>query len=144
MGLLEKLFKIIAGEVVSNISENKTVQATPQPKPANVKTVYQTDVSYFETLLNSDNFPEYEIEKNVSLSVFDSSAHPKCFPITFLFKKSGSPVLAVFIMKEPQRNTMPVAGSKMILDENNVPYLRFYIGWENEKNYVLNRIKENL
>lgn len=150
MGFLDKLLKA----VLSPSSDNNTQKAPAQNEPAMqnqsikfknfVDTNPNANIQYFASLLNEDNFPGYSIEQNVMLSRFDSNAHPKCFPITFLFKKDGMPVLAVIIMRANQRTTMPAVGTYTILDEQNIPYLRFYLGWENEKNYVLNRIKENL
>ncbi len=150
MGFLDSILKIVKEKVTEAIEDAANTQNTEASVQVSTENKSErkfnplTDENYFASLLTEENFPGYTIERSVKLDTFDSSAHPKCFPITFLFKKNGTPVLAVFIMNEPQRHTMPVFGSSVILDDNRIRYIRFYKGWENERSYVLNRIKENL
>ncbi|MBR6644827.1 MAG: hypothetical protein IKL21_03570 [Clostridia bacterium] len=150
MGFLDSILKIVKEKVTEavedavNTQNSETSAEVNTVKKSEQKFNPSTDENYFAGLLTEENFPGYTIERSVKLDTFDASAHPKCFPITFLFKKNGAPVLAVFIMNEPQRHTMPVFGSSVILDDNKIRYIRFYKGWENERSYVLNRIKENL
>ncbi len=152
MGLLDSIFKVVKEKVTEAVNDAVNAQNTSSGEQIRAETAKSfeqkfnpsTDENYFATLLTEENFPGYTIERSVKLDTFDPEAHPKCFPITFLFKKNGAPALAVFIMKEAQRHTMPVFGSSVILDDNGIRYIRFYKGWENERSYVLNRIKENL
>ena len=39
---------------------------------------------------------------------------------------------------------IPASEMKKILDDNGIPYIRFFKGMENESGYVINRIRENL
>ena len=150
MGFLDSILKIVKEKVTEAVENAVNTQNSETSAEVNTVKKFEqkfnpsTDENYFAGLLTEENFPGYAIERSVKLDTFDASAHPKCFPITFLFKKNGAPVLAVFIMNEPQRHTMPVFGSSVILDDNKIRYIRFYKGWENERSYVLNRIKENL
>lgn len=150
MGFLDSILKIVKEKVTEAVEDAVNTQNSETSAGVNTVKKFEqkfnpsTDENYFAGLLTEENFPGYTIERSVKLDTFDASAHPKCFPITFLFKKNGAPVLAVFIMNEPQRHTMPVFGSSVILDDNKIRYIRFYKGWENERSYVLNRIKENL
>lgn len=152
MGLLDNILKVVKEKVTEAVNDAVNAQNTSSGEQIRAETAKSfeqkfnpsTDENYFATLLTEENFPGYTIERSVKLDTFDPEAHPKCFPITFLFKKNGAPTLAVFIMKEPQRHTMPVFGSSVILDDNGIRYIRFYKGWENERSYVLNRVKENL
>ena len=105
---------------------------------------HDTGDAYFASLITEDAFPGYTIERDVHPGIFDENAHPACFPITYLFSKGGTPVLAVFIMKEGQRSTMPARGTYRILEDNGIGYIRFTKGLPNEKNYVLPRIRKNL
>ena len=150
MGFLDSILKIVKEKVTEAVEDAVNTQSSETSAQVNTVKKFEqkfnpsTDENYFTGLLTEENFPGYTIERSVKLDTFDASAHPKCLPITFLFKKNGAPVLAVFIMNEPQRHTMPVFGSSVILDDNKIRHIRFYKGWENERSYVLNRIKENL
>ena len=105
---------------------------------------YNRDEDYFDNIITNENFPEYIIEKSVHPSCFDPSAHSKCYPITYLLKKDGNPVLAIFLMKIDQYRTMPAEGTYMVLYDNDINFIRFFKEMENEESYVINRIKENL
>ena len=119
---------------------------TSAVKPAAKRNPYEydTDTDYFDKIITEDAFPGYTIERNVRPSRYDSSAHPSCFPVTYLFSRGGVPVLAVFIMQTNQYRSMIARGTYKILDDNAIPYIRFFKGYRNEANYVINRIKENL
>lgn len=123
----------------SSLKSENTVSETKQ-----YSNNYNTDDSYFAQMITSEKFPGYTIEKSIHPRVFNSNAHEKCFPISYLFKKNDVPVLAVFIMKSNQYRAMIAVGSYEVLDENNIKYIRFFKGMKNEESYVLNRIKENL
>ncbi len=150
--ILKSVLKEAVGEAIEKQFGNNTQSySAPAPKTApsavsknNYEKNPATDENYFAQLITEENFPGYTIERSVSPSVFDSSAHPSCFPISYLFKKDGRNVLAVLIIKDNQYRAMIAVGTYQILDDNNIPYIRFFKGWQNEKNYVLNRIKENL
>lgn len=131
-----------ANEFTSSNTSNKTstVKNTERDYCDNPA----TDKTYFAGLLTEENFPGYTIDRDVSAQVYDPSAHCACYPISYIFKKDGVPVLAVFIIKDSQYTTMPAVGSYNVLDDNNIKYIRFFIGWQNEKSYVLNRVRENL
>ena len=159
MGLLDKILKTIKSEVTDYVKNQINNQNAPQTQtPRQNKTCcscsksscggYQdnpaTNDEYFAGLITESNFEGYEIERNVSLSRFDSSAHASCFPVSYLFKKNGENALAVFVMNDSQYRSMSARGSYEILENNNIPYIRFFKGWQNEENYVLNRIKDNL
>lgn len=166
MGLFDKLLKNLTndvddvlGKVVDSVrNEVETIKENVSAKNTTVNyTTTETSQSnspyannhntgdeYFAQLITEAEFPEYTIERNVHPSVFDSSAHPKCFPISYLFRLNGEPKLAVFIMNTNQYKSMIAKGSYDVLDDNNIHYIRFFKGMENEKSYVLNRIRENL
>lgn len=165
MGFFDKLLNGIKSDIQSEIkkqidsafnnsTENKTevkeiptqpvVDDFPEEYDYFYENCFDTNEDYFDKLVTQENFPDYTIEKNIHPSVFDSNAHPKCFPITYLFKKYGDPVLAIFLMRTCQYRSMPAEGSYTILTDNNIKYIRFFKGMKNEESYVINRIKENL
>lgn len=109
-----------------------------------IKTEHFFDDDYFARIINKQSFPDYSIERNVHPSVYDASAHPSCFPVTFMMKKDEIPVLAVMIMKDNQRNAMISRGTYAILENKGIKYIRFYREMANEREYVINRVRENL
>ncbi len=163
MGLFNRLLKDIKNEVVGKVVDKVVDEFLPTQKTSTTNTTpfvnnysvpsqstkmypnnHNTGDEYFAALLTPSNFPGYSIEKNVHPNIFDSSAHPKCFPITYLFKKDGENKLAVFIMRDNQYKSMIARGSYDVLDNCGIRYIRFFKGMENKESYVLSRIKENL
>lgn len=146
--VMNKLDETVSSSSSSSASENTSVQKVDTSKTKapskDYSLAHNTDDSYFAAMLTDDKFPGYTIEKAVHPKVFDSNAHEKCFPISYLFKNNGTPVLAVFVMNLNQRRAMISVGSYDVLDNNNIKYIRFYKGMKNEESYVLNRIRENL
>ena len=123
----------------------QTVQTSQTPVAASfVQKAYNTDDSYFASLLTEEKFPGYSISTNVHAQNFDASAHPSCYPISYLFSNGSQPVLAVLVMNTNQYRSMIARGTYKVLDDNGIPYIRFFKGMENESGYVINRIRENL
>lgn len=151
MGFFKKLFGALGAEKEKDVSATDNTVVAEPPKSdysfddANpCHNQHNTGEDYFASLITKENFPEYEIERNLHPNVFDESAHPSCLPISFLFKKDDEPVLAVLVMKTNQYRAMIALGTYEILDENSIPYIRFFKGMLNQKDYVINRIKEEL
>lgn len=115
----------------------------PEPTPAPAKT-YDTGDSYFAALITGLNFPGCTIAKGVHAKTLDSGAHPSCYPISYLFSKGGCPVLAVFVMNTNQYRSMVAKGTYQVLEAKGIKYIRFFKGMENKREYVLDRIRENL
>ena len=91
-----------------------------------------------------ENFPQYQIERTVSTRRLDASCHEKCHPIDFLFSQNGVPVLAVVLTTQNQYRSMPFRGTEAVCDANDVSYMRFFIEMRNERNYVRERVAEEL
>ncbi|MBQ4101994.1 MAG: hypothetical protein IJC85_03810 [Oscillospiraceae bacterium] len=116
---------------------------TPVVTPAETKT-YDTGDHYFASLITGLNFPGYMISTDVHANTLDSGAHPSCYPISYLFSKGSQPVLAVFVMNTNQYRSMTARGTYQVLEDHGIPSIRFFKGMENNREYVLNRIRENL
>lgn len=161
MGFFDKLLNGLKSEITSEIkseiknqlnsafsSKSETEVSEPVKNTTPVENIYDqnynTGDDYFAALITEANFPGYTIEKSVHPNVFDASAHPKCYPISYLFKKDGVPALAVFVMNTNQYRAMIAVGTYNVLDDNNIKYIRFFKGMKNEESYVLNRIRDNL
>ena len=144
---LSKKIKSLMGsdEPQTNTVDTNQSYVTPQN---NVDTMYANDHDwdddYFAGIINEDTLPGYTVERNVHPRVFDFQAHPKCYPITFLIKKDGRPVLAVMVMRMDQMKAMISRGTYSILEDNGITYIRFFREMLNEESYVLNRVKEYL
>ncbi len=155
MGLFDKLINEIKSEIKTGIlngltdekeNEPEAVPAvqTSMPSAYEAEKVYDTGDDYFEAMITEDKFPGYTIERSVKPVVFDAEAYPKCYPITYLFRKNDTPVLAVMVMNKNQSRAMISVGTYRILDANGIKYIRFYKGMENKESYVIDRIRNNL
>ena len=161
-GISEGIGKAV-GDVISKAIEpaatefaNKTAQqfdnaaarnsnsTQTQTSSSFVQKAYDTGDSYFASLITEASFPGYSITKNVYAKTLDASAHPSCYPISYLFSNGSQPVLAVLVMNKNQYRSMIARGTYKVLEDKGIPYIRFFKGMENESSYVINRIKENL
>lgn len=116
----------------------------PEKNPSFYNGGYPTDDLYFAHLITEENFPGHTVLADVSPRRFDPNAHPSCFPISYLFEREGEPVLAVLIMNPNQYRSMIAKGTYEVLAKARIPYLRFFKGMENDREYVLSRIREDL
>ena len=123
-----------------NMMNNNNSEASANPSPS----AFNNVDAYFDSLITEENFPGYEIERNVHAKVFDQSAHKCCLPITYLFSRNGKPVLAILLMNTNQYRSMIARGTYKVLNDGNIKFLRFFRGYDNDRAYVINRIKENL
>lgn len=142
----------IANDVTKEVKNQvDSFKSTPQPatpaQPADdidYSNSYDTGESYFDTIVNVANFPEYEIVKNIHPTMLDGNAHPSCYNISYMFYKNGTPVLAVLLMNTNQYRSMCANGTYEVLDNHKIKYIRFFKGMKNEPSYVINRIKNNI
>ena len=164
MGLLDRLVDGIKAELKEdlksgildalNLKPTAPEESSPTPTPVQTENAsnsnidysntYNTGDDYFAALITAENFLGYAIERNVHPKFFDASAHPSCYPISYLFKKDDAPVLAVLVMNSNQYRAMTARGTYQVLDDNGIKYIRFFKGMKNEESYVLGRIRENL
>ena len=152
MGFFDKIMNMVKKDRKPEVSAavhpeaEDIVAAVPVTcdEPQTSVPVYDTGDAHFEAIVTEDKFPGYTIDRAVHANVFDPSAHPKCYPITYLFRKDGAPVLAVLVMNRNQYRAMIAVGTYRVLDARNIPYIRFFKGMENREDYIINRISENL
>lgn len=90
------------------------------------------------------SFSGYSVECDVPAGRFDTSAHEKAKPISILVSKDEKPVLAIAIVANNTYRSMPVVGTKNIIDNANIPYIRFFqeLGFDEE--YATGRFSEYL
>ncbi len=146
MGVFSKLKSIFSSSdaVKEEIAEEAVEEAAEEEEYETYKNDFPTGIDYFAEFLTEENFPGYTITANVHPQTIDSSAHPACYPVSFMFSKDSKPVLAVLVIGINQRRAMIAKGTYKVLDDNGIPYIRFYKGMKNEKKYAIGRINENL
>ncbi len=127
----------------SNESFASQSAAEEEKSPYPEMGVARDQFNHFDAIIKA-NFADYEVRSNVSASELDSSAHPKCKPVSFMFYRDGAPVLAVVLVRANTHRGMNVIGTKQIVEAKGIKYLRFYEEYDNEESYVVNRIKQNL
>ena len=126
------------------VPERPVASTTTDIPSTAAEQTYSTDDAYFASLITEDSFVPYTIERNVAASRLEATAHPKCYPISYLFMKDSKPVLAVLIMNKNQYRSMIAKGTYQVLDKQGIPYIRFFKGMKNEREYVLDRIRDHL
>ena len=142
----ENLQKAASDETV-NTQQTTSSASAPIPTPVSASVepkTYDTGDRYFASLITALNFPGYTISTDVHANTLDSGAHPSCYPISYLFSKGSQPALAVFVMNTNQYRSMTARGAYQVLEDRGISYIRFFKGMENNREYVLNRIRENL
>ena len=137
----------------SGFSNTGNAAAPARPEPANEpepvyeapkKTAVVRDrFNDFDAII-SRNFADMEVRRNVPASELKPGCHPACTPVQFMFYSDGEPVLAVVLVKENNYRGMNVVATKNICEELGIKYIRFYHEYENNEDYVVNRIRNNL
>jgi hypothetical protein len=135
MGLFD-LFRKNKGHQEQRIN-SKTVYDVPNPR--------STEVLFadFQRLIQ-ENFGEYDVRYNVAVSELKPGAHPACIPFRFLFCKEGKPVLAIVFVDKNNYGGRNVKGTFDACNDLGLKFLRFFVNYANEDDYVVQRIKENL
>ncbi|MBE6764154.1 MAG: hypothetical protein E7553_07410 [Ruminococcaceae bacterium] len=154
MGFFSKLSRFFraAQDVAERVSEMHEDAAAPAGNEFRVETgsdpcfpsSYPTDDAYFASVITAEALAPYTLETDVHVSRFDANAHPKCYPVSFLISDASGPVLAVFVMNRNQYRAMIALGAYEVLDQQGIEYIRFFKGMKNDREYVLNRIREHL
>lgn len=90
------------------------------------------------------SFPDYTVEHDFPANSIKAGVHPKCAPVSYMFLKNGSPCLAVVLVRANNYRGMNVKATKEICEEKGIKYIRFFEEMENRREYVINRIRENL
>lgn len=137
MSILSKFFSFKNKKSQKETTETPVEVCPPEDFAASEETC-------FESLLTEENFQGYTIERDVHVNRFDPSAHPSCLPVSYLFAKNGNPVLAVYVMQRNQYRAMIALGAYRVLEAQQIPYMRFFKGFRNEKQYVLDRVRAAL
>ena len=142
MSFISKIFSFKNKNTKKETTEKETAGASVEV--CSPKAFARSEETDFECLLTEENFQGYTIERNVHVNRFDPSAHPACLPVSYLFVKDNTPVLAVFVMQTNHYRAMIARGAYMVLEEQGIPFVRFFKGFANEKTYVLDRVRAAL
>ena len=100
-------------------------------------------VAYFKDIF-AKYFPEYTLETELSASVLDPTAHPKCKPVSFMLSSGGQYKLAVQLVTTKTYRGLPNKATEKICSDRGIKVLRFYEQCENREDYVADRIKSAL
>ena len=139
MGLLDSLFGKNKKEDI--VSQTDVVQTGFEDWSA--KRSREKLLAEMKEMLES-NFQDYEIVFEYPASMLDSTSHPACTPVQFMFQKEEKNVLAVVVVKQNTYRGMNVVGTKNLCNERGIPYIRFFEEYPNKEEYVIPRIREYL
>lgn len=132
-------------------NERSAPEAAPAPKPA--ADAYRATPAARKKA--ADLFPKFddvitrrfadcEVRRNLPACELDPACHPACTPVQFLFYKNGAPSLAVVLVQQNTYRGMNVIGTKQICERLGIRYLRFFAEYDNEEEYVVERIRSAL
>lgn len=94
---------------------------------------------YFNVIIR-ENFANYEINTNVpSSSLFGKSGARN---YSYTLSLSGKVCACVMLTDHNRDNNVAFKNAKAFCAENNVPFINFYTHFPNEKDYVVERIRQ--
>lgn len=156
MGFLKNILISILGGNVDN--QPKTSQAKPAQK-THYETIQRTDeecIQYFRDILNTE-FPQYTITENVPVNQlagdvsdeFTLYCEKKVYkaewgkPYNFVLSQAGVAKGVVMLGRgNCHDHNVKYLISRMYAKKMGLPYINFYMQFANERQYVINRIKE--
>lgn len=97
-----------------------------------------TTQEYFDELL-SGTFSEYQIMKDVKLSIGTPSA-----PVSYLFTQNNRPLLAVILCHSQKYNTKEIRTTIQACESRGIPVQRYFEDFRNKSDYVCERIRSVL
>ena len=144
MGLFDKLVKKVVSAVKGDEPQRKYEQEI-KPQQYNTANYGESDIySYFSKIINN-NFNEYEIKKNVPVANLDNKVNGLGYrDYNYLLCKNGRLCCAIMLTNHNCDKNKQFIGAKNTCLNVKIPFLNFYTHFENEEQYVINRIKSAL
>jgi hypothetical protein len=145
MGFFSKLFKKLEQKVVNqqqqqgyqNFNNNQAFNNAgyrPQPQA--------TCKSHFDEIFASE-FSGYEVKQGVATDeIVPASAGLGFRPYSYVFYDNGMAKLAVMITPRFGHESNEFLGAKTACETAGIPFVNFFLHMPNERNYVINRLKQ--
>lgn len=148
---VKEAVKETAEEIVQETEKDTAQESAPTVQPvadrAEVVASTQTEQGALVKKLAQcieANFSGYTVETGVLAKRLSASAHDKAKPVSVLVSKDGAPVLAIAVVRMNTYKSMPVVGTKQIVENLGITYVRFFEERPNEESYVVERLKSYL
>ncbi len=141
--LVNRAVKEVVKEVVKE-KENETVQIRPsefvkEHREGMTRAELKSRIRQCLASMGGITYQE-----DLPAAAIDVSAHPAAKPIDFMISKGGKYVLAIVVVSLNTYKSMPVKGTQMLVEDQNVTYLRFFVEKENRMDYISQRISKHL
>lgn len=94
--------------------------------------------TYFAGILKT-HFKEYTVKRNVKISMKSPAV-----PATFVLYKKERPVLAIILCSSRVYNYDKIENTMEACKQQKIPIQRYFTEFENEKEYVIKRIRKEL
>lgn len=166
MSLLKSIMNMVLKTAVESINQQeeqpaRPAAATPKPEPAKSEPVRETITdfpAYFAGILSTE-FPQYSTKRNVPVTDLAGYATDEFqlyktrplqsykaewgAPYTFVLYQGGTPAGIVMLGDGTSHSkNVKYLISRMYAKKMGLPYINFYTQYPNERDYVVNRIKE--
>lgn len=154
MGFLDKLLKSALNQVeraVNEATEDNNRQTRQENAGNNGQTYRAASAKTTSNRVNleremmnllADHFPEYDLRMEVSPSIFN--ADPMSRSYSYGLYRNGSPKMMIMVTEHNRDNNRAYRYAKQACENAGVPFLNFFTHMPNEKEYVINRIKNAL
>ena len=94
----------------------------------------------FDRILAAE-FSNLEIRKDASPESIGISAPQPCRPYSYALLRNGRAVAAIMLTPHNRDKNSAFLNAKKSAQNSNIQFLNFYMHFENENSYVINRIK---
>ena len=130
--MLEKAFCFFLFSVIKHLKNVKYLTA-----PAALSGSVEEEV-YFMKIITS-NFKSLTVKRNVKVSTKEQSV-----PISYMLYKNKKPVLAIILCSSRIYDLPKIKNAMEACKKQGIPVQRYFTEFENDKEYVINRIKSAL
>ena len=97
----------------------------------------------FEQIFATE-FSDLQVSKEVSPDSVGIVAPTPCRPYSYALRRNGQPVAVIMLTPHNRDHNAAFMNAKAAAQNSNVVFLNFYTHFQNERNYVISRIKNAL
>ena len=132
----------------SNASYAPAQQNTEYSAPQNTESAApQNDgmsvVQRFEQIFATE-FADLQVSKEVSAESVGIAAPSPCRPYSYALKRGGQPVLVIMLTPHNRDHNAAYMNAKAAAEKSSVAFLNFYTHFQNDRSYIVSRIRNAL
>ena len=97
----------------------------------------------FEQIFSTE-FSDLQVSKEVSPDSVGIVAPTPCRPYSYALRRNGQPVAVIMLTPHNRDHNAAFINAKAAAQNSNIVFLNFYTHFQNERNYVVTRIRNAL